>query len=221
MPGLQSGDWFVPSGLEWASPVIAYLVGSIPFGLVLVRIFRGIDLRTIGSGNIGATNAMRAAGKPVGYAVFLLDFLKGLAPVLWLAPALAASEERTLSLQVISGAMAVLGHCFPIYLRFRGGKGVSTGCGALIALAPLAVAAGAVVWLVVVLTLRYAGLASVLMGLTFPLAAWLRGAPPDGPLVGGAALLALLIVVRHRSNIRRMIAGNEPKVGGAKPEVRA
>jgi glycerol-3-phosphate acyltransferase PlsY len=212
----------MPSGLEWAAPAIAYLMGSIPFGLVLVRLVRGVDLRTIGSGNIGATNAMRAAGKPVGYAVFVLDFLKGFAPAFWLAPALALSSERELSLQVLAGALAVLGHCFPLYLLFRGGKGVSTGCGALVAIDWRVALGGGIVWLVALLGLRYTGLASLLMGLAFPVIALARGEPLEGPLVIGGLLLALLIVVRHRANIRRMIAGDEPKIGSKKrPEVKA
>jgi len=216
MPSGLDAGWFLPEGLEWAAVAIAYLLGSVPFGLVLVRLVRGIDLRTIGSGNIGATNAMRAAGKPVGYAVFVLDFLKGFAPVFWLAPAVALAPERQLSLQVLCGALAVLGHCFPLYLLFRGGKGVSTGCGALVAIDPRVALAGGVVWLIVLLSLRYTGLASLMMGLTFPIAAALAGAPAQGPLVVGTLLLALLIVVRHRTNIRRMLAGNEPKIGAKK-----
>lgn len=216
MPDAASLGWTMPQGQEWAAVAIAYLLGSVPFGLVLVRLVRGIDLRTVGSGNIGATNAMRAAGKPVGYAVFVLDFLKGFAPVYWLAPQLALAPERQLCLQVICGALAVLGHCFPLYLLFRGGKGVSTGCGALVALDPLVALAGGVVWLVALLGLRYTGLASLLMGMAFPIVALLRGAPARGPLVVGTLLLALLIVVRHRSNIRRMLAGTEPKIGSKK-----
>ncbi len=208
----DGGAWFTPSGLEWGAPAAAYLLGSIPFGLVLVRLLKGIDLRTMGSGNIGATNAMRAGGRPIGYTVFALDFVKGFAPVYWLAPYLALSSERMLSLGVITGALAVLGHCFPLYLLFRGGKGVSTGYGALLALDPFTAVAGGVVWLIALFSMRYAGLASVLMGLTFPIAAIFHGAPRDGPLVGGSLLLALLIVVRHRSNIQRMLAGTEPKV---------
>jgi glycerol-3-phosphate acyltransferase PlsY len=217
--GLPSGSgWCVPGGLEWAAPVAAYLLGSIPFGLVLVRMFKGIDLRSVGSGNIGATNARRAGGKPIGYAVFALDVLKGFAPAFWLAPALAAGPERVLSLQVICGALAVLGHCFPLYLMFKGGKAVSTGCGALLALDPLSVLIGGVVWLIALYGLRYTGLASILMGLAFPIAVVARGAAPDGPVAVGAMLLALLIVVRHRSNIRRMLAGTEPKIGADKSQ---
>ena len=216
MGAFESAGWSVPSGLEWAAPVIAYLLGSIPFGLLLVRLAKGIDLRTFGSGNIGATNAMRAGGKPVGFAVFALDVLKGFAPVFWIAPAMALSGERALSLQVISGALAVLGHCFPLYLLFRGGKGVSTGCGALWALDPTTAFIGGMVWLGALYGLRYTGLASILMGVSFPIAASVRGAPWRGPLVGGGILLALLIVVRHRSNIERMLAGTEPKIGQKK-----
>ncbi len=216
MPVAGSTGWFVPSGLEWAAPVLAYLLGSIPFGLVVVRMVKGVDLRTVGSGNIGATNARRAGGKPVGYAVFALDVLKGFAPVFWIAPAMATADERALSLQVISGALAVLGHCFPVYLLFRGGKAVSTGCGALAALDPRTVLIGGVIWVLALYGLRYTGLASILMGLSFPIVAWIGGAPAQGPLVGGAALLAVLIVVRHRSNIQRMLAGTEPKIGQGK-----
>ena len=213
MPAVETPGWFIPQGLEWAAPAVAYLLGSIPFGLLLVRLVKGTDVRSFGSGNIGATNAMRAGGKPVGFAVFALDVLKGFAPVFWIAPALALSAEHTLSLQVQSGAMAVLGHCFPLYLRFRGGKAVSTGCGALLALDWRIALIGGVVWVLALFGLRYTGLASILMGLTFPIAAFLLGAPPTGPLVVGASLLALLIIVRHRSNIQRMMAGAEPKIG--------
>ena len=202
MPAVETPGWFIPQGLEWAAPAVAYLLGSIPFGLLLVRLVKGTDVRSFGSGNIGATNAMRAGGKPVGFA-----------PVFWIAPALALSAEHTLSLQVQSGAMAVLGHCFPLYLRFRGGKAVSTGCGALLALDWRIALIGGVVWVLALFGLRYTGLASILMGLTFPIAAFLLGAPPTGPLVVGASLLALLIIVRHRPNIQRMMVGAEPKIG--------
>lgn len=222
MPDVAQSGWYLPTGLEWAAPAVAYLLGSIPFGLVLVRMFKGIDLRTQGSGNIGATNAMRSGGKPLGYAVFACDVLKGFAPVFWLAPAMAISDPRQLSLQVVTGALAVLGHCFPLYLLFRGGKAVSTGCGALLALDWRIALVGGVIWVVALFGLRYTGLASILMGLSFPLAALVFGAPANGPLVGGATLLALLIVMRHRSNIQRMLAGAEPKIGHKKtPEAGA
>jgi glycerol-3-phosphate acyltransferase PlsY len=216
MSAVGSGAWFLPSGPEWAAPATAYFVGSIPFALVLVRIFKGVDLRSIGSGNIGTTNAIRAGGKPLGYVVFALDFLKGFAPVFWLAPYLALSAERQLSLMVITGALAVLGHCFSAYLKLKGGKGVATGYGALVALEPMLAVTGGLVWVVALFTLRYSGLASLLMGIAFPISALALGRELDDPLVGGSMLLALLIVVRHRSNIRRMLAGTEPKIGQKK-----
>jgi glycerol-3-phosphate acyltransferase PlsY len=209
----MTAPWFPLGGGEWAAVAAAYLLGSVPFGLVLVRLIKGVDLRKLGSGNIGATNAMRAAGKPAGVAVFMLDFLKGFAPVLWLAPRLAASPERVLSLQIACGGAAVLGHCFPVYLRFRGGKGVSTGCGALVAIDPIVFGIGALAWLATLALTRFTGLASIVMGLTFAAAAWFRTQAGQRELVWGAALLALLIVVRHRANIARMLAGTEPRAG--------
>lgn len=194
-----------------AAVVLAYLVGSIPSGLVLVRLVKGVDVRSVGSGNIGATNAARAGGRGLGVAVFLCDFAKG-----WVAPAVLAArlgEAGDDRLAVLCGAAAVLGHCFPVYLRFRGGKGVATLCGALVALDYRIFLAGGVVWLAAAATTRYAGLASILMGIAFPGAAWilLRGTRPE--LVWGAGALSVLILLRHRSNISRMLAGTEPKLG--------
>jgi glycerol-3-phosphate acyltransferase PlsY len=190
---------------------LAYLLGSIPWGLVLVKLFKGVDLRSIGSGNIGATNAMRAAGKPIGLAVFALDFLKGWAAVALCAGVLAGEGAQSPT-AIACGAASVLGHCFPLWLRFRGGKGVATGCGALVAVDPWIWVIGGLVWLATLALSRYVGLASVAMGLAFPVAAWWRsGADGAAPTVG-AALLALLILVRHRSNMRRMWNGDEPKV---------
>ena len=205
----------------------SYLLGAVPFGLVLVRLFTGQDLRALGSGNIGATNAMRAAGKPVGITAFLLDAAKGWAPVALIAPlawfAVDAGVESGLEpvsgsgfsltaawVAVLCGAAAVLGHCFPVYLGFKGGKGVATGCGALIGLDWRLFPIGGAVWLVTLLLSRYVGLSSIAMGLTFPLAAWILGAAPSTVL--GAGLLTLLILIRHRSNMGRMLAGTEPKV---------
>jgi glycerol-3-phosphate acyltransferase PlsY len=196
-----------PSVLGWLALVLSYLLGAVPFGLVLVRVTTGKDLREFGSGNIGATNAMRAAGKVVGVTSFLLDVGKGLVPVLVFAQ-LDAGGPAWLAMGC--GAAAVLGHCFPVYLRLRGGKGVATGCGALIGLKWVLFPIGGAVWLVVLLVFRYVGLASVAMGLSFPVAAWILH-PEDPELIVGATLLALLILVRHRSNMARIMAGTEPK----------
>ncbi len=206
------------SWMSIAAVGLSYLVGSVPWGLVLVRLIKGIDLRQVGSGNIGATNAMRVGGKPLGLAVFALDFAKG-----WAAIALCAQElahaPATSWLAMACGAASVLGHCFPLWLRFRGGKGVATGCGALVAVDPLIWVVGGAVWLITLALSRYVGLASIAMGLAFPLAAWWRTNSEGPATTAGAAALALLILIRHRSNMRRMLSGEEPKVFSRKPKV--
>jgi glycerol-3-phosphate acyltransferase PlsY len=196
----------LPSALGWLALTLSYLLGAVPFGLVLVRMSTGRDLREFGSGNIGATNAMRAGGHVVGVTSFLLDTAKGLVSVLFFA---RLDPTGPAYLQMDCGAAAVLGHCFPVYQRLRGGKGVATGCGALMGLEWLLFPIGAAVWLLTLLATRYVGLASVAMGLTFPLAAWLLDLERE--VIVGASLLALLILVRHRSNIGRIMAGTEPK----------
>jgi len=200
----------VMSLLDAVAILASYLLGAVPFGLVLVRATRGIDLRQVGSGNIGATNAMRAAGRPVGLAVFALDFLKGLAPVLLAAPA-AGGGLSPRELQVACGTAAVVGHCFPLYLRFRGGKGVATGCGALLAIDWRIFLAGGAVWIATLAATRFTGLASILMGFAFVATAWVLWRERAPEVVVGAGLLTLLILVRHRTNIARMLAGTEPK----------
>lgn len=197
--------------------LVSYAVGAVPFGLVLVRLVRGVDIRTVGSGNIGATNAMRAGGTPLGLLVFLLDVAKGWVAVSLFAPRIGGDLDGSLGvLQVACGAAAVLGHCYPVYLRFSGGKGVATGCGALIALQPLSFLIGGAVWLLTLLVFRFTGLASMAMGLTFPVAA-LALAPERREIAVGAGLLALLILLRHRSNISRMLSGTEPRVFQGRP----
>jgi glycerol-3-phosphate acyltransferase PlsY len=201
--------------LAWAAIVGAYLLGSVPFGLLIAKRVKGVDLRRFGSGNIGASNAVRAMGKGWGLCVFALDFLKGWAPVLAVAH-VGYGREIVALLQVLVGTAAVLGHCFSIYLRFTGGKGVATGCGAIVAIEPLVFLAGGLVWLVTRYTTRYLGLASILMGATFPLAVWTKSevtGKNEPELLVGACLLTVLILVRHRSNIRRMLAGTEPRAG--------
>ncbi len=203
------------------SCLVSYLFGALPFGLVLVRLVKGVDVRTVGSGNIGATNAMRAAGRPLGIAVFALDCFKGLAAVLILAPFLGSGSARSAQvLPVACGVASVVGHCFPVFLRFRGGKGVATCCGVLAALDPPVFLAGALVWLLALFVTRYTGLASILMAITFAVAAWLREVAERPEVPVGATLLALLILARHRSNISRMLGGTEPKVFGGRERSR-
>jgi glycerol-3-phosphate acyltransferase PlsY len=183
----------------------------VPFGLLLTRALKGQDLRQLGSGNIGATNTMRALGRGWGLVSFALDCAKGWAPVYLIAPALvvAAGDSQP---GVMCGAAAVLGHCFPIYLRFKGGKGVATACGAIAAIDPFVVLSAGLVWVFTIGLTRYVGLASILMGIGFPVAAWLRPSN-DTPLLVGCTLLALLVLVRHRQNISRMLQGTEPRAG--------
>ncbi|MEO0660633.1 MAG: glycerol-3-phosphate 1-O-acyltransferase PlsY, partial [Planctomycetota bacterium] len=180
---------------------------------VLARVLKGDDLRQVGSGNIGATNAMRVLGKPLGLTAFLLDFAKGLLPTLVFAGWAGALDERAAGLAVAAcGTAAVVGHCFPAYLAFKGGKGVATGCGAIVGVEPLVFVCGGAVWLVALFALRYVSVASLAMGATFPVAAAVL--TPELPsFVVACALLTALVVVRHRTNIARLRAGTEPKTG--------
>jgi acyl phosphate:glycerol-3-phosphate acyltransferase len=200
----------------WIVVTLAYLVGAIPFGLLITKRVAGIDLRTFGSGNIGTSNAVRAMGRRWGFVVFCLDFVKGFLPVLACRWLVADHTETVPLLQVLTGTAAVLGHCFPIYLGFRGGKGVATGCGAIIAIDYRVFLCGGIVWLVTRLATRYAGLASIMMGITFPITVLVLDRIQDErhpELLAGSLLLLLLILVRHRSNMRRMLQGTEPHIG--------
>lgn len=190
-----------PDGLGWRL-LVSYLLGAVPFGFVLCRLVKGVDLRTIGSGNIGATNAMRVLGAPLGLVAFALDVGKGYAPA-------ALFGEGDPSWQVACGAAAVLGHVFPVYLRFRGGKAVATGAGVLLALEPMILVWAGLVWVALLFAFGFVSLSSMAMGIAFPLSAWFLGEPPV--VVAGAAALTALILVRHRSNMARLLAGTESR----------
>ena len=199
--------------------LLAYLLGAVPFGFVMAKSILGIDLRQVGSGNIGATNAMRALGKPLGLIAFFLDFAKGWVPVAFIAPALTADGAVDPSvLAVLCGAAAVVGHVFPVYLRFKGGKAVATGCGAIVGMDPVIFLCAGLVWLVTLAVTRFVSLASMLMGVAFPVVAAVRtGGQRYGiEVVLGTAALAALILVRHRSNLKRMLEGEEPRIGAKK-----
>ena len=191
----------------------AYLLGSVSFSVVVVKVMQGLDVRTVGSGNAGATNVMRAAGKKAGVAVLALDVIKGMTAVV-VPRALDAPPAV-----VGSAAVAVvLGHVFPVFFGFRGGKGVATSAGALGTLAPAALAAGIGVFILVVLWKRYVSLGSMVTAVLFPLLVGLgarRGWPEDGGpwLVLASAAIALLIVIKHRNNLRRLRQGTEPRLG--------
>lgn len=197
----------------------AYLLGSVPVGYVLVRIFRRQDIRTVGSGNIGATNVLRSEGKGLGLATFALDVVKGAAAVLLaalIAPhVLPMIPQR--NVEAWAALFAVLGHMFPVWLRFRGGKGVATGFGVFLVAAPWAALAAITLFFIVFALTRYVSLASILGAASFPIFAWfLVSGPRPAFYIAVQAIVALLIIVKHHPNIRRLLAGNEHRFGAAK-----
>jgi len=192
----------------------SYLLGSIPFGYLLVRVFRGEDVRQSGSGNIGATNVSRKSPL-LGVLTLLLDAGKGSAAVMlavWLTRKMGATAPY---LQMSVAALcAVLGHLFPVWLKFRGGKGVAAGLGSFVVIAPKAVLVAAAVFIVLVLVFRYISLGSIVAVLAFPLLAWvLQEYGSAWPALVFMALASLLIVAKHRANIRRLLAGTENRFG--------
>ena len=206
----------------------AYLLGSIPFGLLIAWV-HGRDLRSIGSGNIGATNVARALGRKWAYICFALDVLKGLVPMLAVLPlttSLSAQSqtEKTivLFLWLAVGCAAILGHIFPVYLKFKGGKGVSTSFGVALGLWPyytICALIAIAVWAVVVFIWRYVSLASVTASVAFPLALIVSIALRPGweiahlwPLVIAATAIPLMVIIRHRENIKRLLSGTESKI---------
>ena len=206
----------------------AYLLGSIPFGLLIAKA-HGKDLRSIGSGNIGATNVSRALGRKWAYICFVLDVLKGMVPML-VTLSLArgsSSESQTekvilLLLWLAVGCGAILGHIFPIYLKFRGGKAVSTSFGVALGLWPyytICALFAFAIWIVVVLIWRYVSLASITASVTFPLVLILAIILKPGwdfvslwPLLIAATAIPLMVIIRHRENIKRLLAGTESKI---------
>lgn len=199
--------------------VAAYLLGSIPVGYLLVLIFRRQDIRTVGSGNIGATNVLRSGGKGLGAATFALDVVKGAAAVLLGAivasSLLPAIPQR--DVEALAALFAVLGHMFPVWLGFRGGKGVATGFGVFLVAAPLAALSAICLFAVVLEITRYVSLASILGAASFPIFAWfmVHGQRPVF-FIAVQFAVALLIIVKHHPNIRRLLAGTEHRFGTPK-----
>ena len=187
-----------------AALVIAYLLGSIPFGYLLVKWKTGKDVRASGSGNIGATNVTRVHGRGAGLATLALDVAKGYLAV-WIAGRLTAHDPLWMSL----AALAVMaGHAYPAWLKFKGGKAVASFYGAFLCLAPLAVVTIFIVFIGVVVSTRYISLGSIVSAATFPLAVWLI-LQPALPVVGASALAGIFIIYKHRENIRRLRQGHE------------
>lgn len=209
--------------------VMAYLLGSIPFGYLLVRIFRGEDIRLTGSGNIGATNVARSGAKGLGIATLVLDALKG-ALAVWLAAILAGSRYNlcgdfiafpcapALRLMSLAALFAVLGHVFPVWLRFKGGKGVATALGVFCVLFPAAILVALAIFILVVAVTRYVSLGSILGAIAFPAAAYfLQNTDAMSLLL--ASSVSLIVVLKRHQNIGRLLSGTESRFGAAKAPV--
>jgi glycerol-3-phosphate acyltransferase PlsY len=190
--------------------VLAYFLGSIPFAFLIVKAAGRGDVRRVGSGNVGATNALRAAGWRVALPIALLDIGKGVAAVLLMRGATANP-----SWVALAGLAAVVGHCFPVWLKFIGGKGLATGAGVFFTLAWLPTLAVAGVWVVMLALFRIVSLASVTAAAAFPVALFLIAHPP-APVVGCAVGAAFVIIWRHRANLQRLARGDEPRLGEKK-----
>jgi glycerol-3-phosphate acyltransferase PlsY len=190
--------------------VVSYLLGSIPFGYLLVRIFKGEDVRTSGSGNIGATNVARKSPM-LGATTLLLDAVKGLAAVL-LARVLFSGPNQKL-IMTTAALFAVLGHLFPVWLKFRGGKGVATSLGAFILLTPISILCMVGLFLMVAVAFRYVSLGSVAVAAAFPLLAWALHESVDPRQLLLIAAVSALVIWKHRQNIGRLAAGTESKFG--------
>lgn len=188
--------------------LLSYLIGAVPTSYLAGRIFRGIDLREHGSGNLGATNLYRTLGWKYAVPVGLLDIAKGVIPVVLIAPQVSASQR----VAVACGVAAVIGHVYSVFVRFRGGKGVATAAGVMLGLAPLAIGALLVVWLVIVFGTGYVSLGSIVAAALLPLAVWVLH-PGARALLPVIALVAAGIVWLHRANIRRLLAGTENRFG--------
>ena len=201
----------------------SYLLGSVSFALLFVRMIKGVDLRTVGSGNLGATNAGRTLGRTWGFAIYLLDFLKGGAPTwigFWLEDAHPwdTGLAAFLPLPMLMGAAAFLGHCYPFYLRFRGGKGVATASGVILAVSPGAFLASMVAFVVLVALFRMISLGSIGAAIVLPVA-FLATERRDALELPNLAwltfflLVTVFVIVRHRTNIQRIVEGTESKIG--------
>jgi glycerol-3-phosphate acyltransferase PlsY len=191
--------------------VLGYLIGSIPFGLLLTRAAGLGDIRSIGSGNIGATNVLRTGNRVLAAATLILDAAKGAAPVL-LARWLWGEEAA-----MVAGILAFLGHVFPVWLQFKGGKGVATYIGVLLALSWPVGLIFCAVWLLIAVAQKFSSLAAITAAATSPIFAYVV---VDLPLAAATALISVVLILRHWQNMRRLWSGTEPKIGSEKPAAR-
>ncbi|MFH1226346.1 MAG: glycerol-3-phosphate 1-O-acyltransferase PlsY [Planctomycetota bacterium] len=237
---------------------IGYLIGSIPFGYILVKLIKGIDIRTIGSGNIGATNVARVLGVQLGIICFILDMTKGFICTryiaMWIAPLFMDSSlggtcsvilpdygcgifigGYYIPVELFIGLSVIIGHLFPVYLRFKGGKGVATALGVFLVLMPKATLISFAIWIMFVLVLRYISVASIMAAISLPLSyCYAVFARPISfrqvmdwrekgvSILFFAIMISLLVIFKHITNIKRLIAGTEPKVRlwGTKPQIK-
>jgi glycerol-3-phosphate acyltransferase PlsY len=188
----------------FAAVVIAYLIGSIPFGYLLVKLTAGKDVRVEGSGNIGATNVLRTAGKTVAVATLLLDIAKGYVAV-WIAGLLTGDNPGWTSLAAI---VVMAGHAYPIFLKFEGGKAMATFIGAFFYVTPVPLISVLVVFVIAVAITRHISAGSILAAATFPLAVWLIDHPPAG-VVANSVIAGALVILRHKANLERLRSGTE------------
>jgi glycerol-3-phosphate acyltransferase PlsY len=201
------------------SLLIAYLLGSIPFGYLIVRLASDADIREVGSGGTGATNVSRKVGKVAGIATLALDVLKGAAAVLvarWLT-----GEAGTSWIVAAAAALAVVGHCFPVWLKFKAGKGVATGLGVFLAIAPWAALAALAVFIIVVWRTRYVSLGSIIAAAFLPLWIllthfWIDPVSDFAPIMAALCAVSSVIIFKHSENIKRLVAGEENKFGAAR-----
>lgn len=191
--------------------VFAYLLGSVPFGLMIGKAFYNTDIRDHGSRNIGATNAFRVLGPPAGAAVFIADLMKGLIPVMLAKHAVPLNPDMIPLAGVLAGISAILGHSYSIFLRFSGGKGMSTAGGFVMALWPKVGFILIVIWAAILVTTKYSSVASLTIAIMLPVLVTILY--PKPVYIGFAVAVTIVLVYRHRSNIARLIAGKELKLG--------
>lgn len=197
----------------------AYLLGSIPFGILFARLFGGADVRKAGSGNIGATNVVRVVGNTAGVLTLLFDIAKGAAAV-WIA---VRYTEENATWMMLAALAALIGHCFPIWLKFRGGKGVATAAGVFLVLCPMAMAAASLLFILVFAYWRYISLGSVAAAAAMPLLVHILWAPHHAPppaVTFGTLAAVALIIGKHSSNLQRLLTGTEPRFTLRRPKIK-
>jgi glycerol-3-phosphate acyltransferase PlsY len=190
--------------------VFAYLCGAIPFGYIIAKIFKHVDIRTVGSGNPGATNVYRTISKPLGILTLFLDMLKGFIPVYFVK----IINPEFYWIVIAVALVTIIGHIFTVFLKFKGGKGVATGCGVFLALNPLSVLICFITFAIILAIFRYVSFASIIAAMMLPISLYWLDAVPELILFSG--VIAILVVIRHIGNIKRLLNGTENKIFGTK-----